>query len=192
MLICLSIQAVRAEILPSDDLTSSAQTLLWLNAGIGGGRPDIAYSFDVNYKPKAHLTYQFGFVHNETLTFGGTPNESISSTGASIGALKSSKHFSAAAFAGVGLVTGFRRGRHLTAGNHDIFDSGTYEKLRFAALGVTSNMQLFYKPFRYFGVGVEANACVNSQIVFESVLLSIQIGENNVCIKGDRLGTEIR
>ncbi|MFA7332033.1 MAG: hypothetical protein WC326_13270 [Candidatus Delongbacteria bacterium] len=143
---------------------------VWLNLGVGAGDPGVANSINLNVKPGKTLTYQLGYVHNETFQLlGGEPDESGTSAGLLLGRSWGRGAFSLSGFCGIGRVSGFY-------GFGEFTSSGTVPRDKFLTTGALANLQLFWNPAGLVGLGLDLHGCYNSEISFSSVNLALQFG----------------
>ncbi|MFA7332024.1 MAG: hypothetical protein WC326_13225 [Candidatus Delongbacteria bacterium] len=156
----------------------SDDTRFWVNAGVGGGYPSFSSSISANWQSKHWPICQLGLVHNSTFQLiGGTPEESVTSVSLLVGARTQPSIFTAAGFFGLGVVNGFHRGDDYLGGG-GYLGGGNYSQEPYSVVGLVSNAQLFWKPTMTFGLGLQANVCLNTELTFSSLQLSIHLGSD--------------
>ncbi len=153
----------------------------WLNIGLGVGNLGIAFGSDFNFFISERLISQVSLVHNRGINLGlshrGVEN-SITSLGFLVGMRSESRSASAAILVGASGINGFRTVKKRECHGEEPFRSCFYRrsKHRFNNVGLIGNAQLFLTPFSSFGLGLDISGCLNPEINFAIVLLSLQFG----------------
>ena len=153
---------------------------LWLNIGFGNSSLHSAFGMNLNVQFNHPLVFQLGYINTDSEMnrdfMGSESSESADALSFALGIWKEKSKLSLALLTGISRVYGYREGEY-SPGNGGIFSlSGEYEKDNFSTWGIMANVQLFVKPVRCFGAGIEYYRSWNSEWPFYSVLFSIQVG----------------
>jgi hypothetical protein len=169
-LICLIALTVFSVNSYSQDTSGSVEeSHYWLNMGFGISTVDMSGGAGFSCQTGKRLI-SIRYTHNEDFAFLEPVKESVWDVGVLYGIIRKSNYGLISASAGISIVGGYDRGERI-----DFTDS--YEKKNFLTFGVPLEVQLFFTPFDYVGVGINGFANLNPKKTFTGVLLCLQIGK---------------
>ena len=102
---------------------------------------------------------------------------SISSVNMMYGRVLSANNFFCSISAGVGYVFTEEKGAIISREGGWLFGINTYEKLNHSTIGVPISLKTFWVPVKFYGIGIDFNANINSKSSFYSVNFCHQIGK---------------
>ena len=101
----------------------------------------------------------------------------ISTVNIMYGRVLSSNNFFCSISAGVGYVFTEEKGAIISREGGWLFGINTYEKLNHSTIGVPISLKTFWVPVKFYGIGIDFNANINSKSSFYSVNFCHQIGK---------------
>lgn len=175
VLLSIVIPATLSAATPKDRNTadSTAEPRYWLNAGVGASSYDIAVGASASLL-NGNVLFTLRTIYNEEFQIlGPSPSNSVWDIGFMAGYHRQSGYFSLSGSAGLSLVSGIRRGVYL--GSSGMFSS-EYGTVHFSTIGIPAEIQFFWTPFDFLGIGITAFGDLNSEESFAGALLTLRVG----------------
>jgi hypothetical protein len=183
ILLTLSVIALLGVHLPSAHAQTGLQNL-WVNGGLGVGGKGVAGELKLSCEVSDHavsIRYVATEEIREWFSNGPTPIESTQDIALLYALCGQRTNLTfVKVSAGLGWVSGHRRGRHLGTeyswffGPHEV-----YEDVRFGTPGIALDIETGFTPLSIFGVGVSLIGNLNAESSYIGVLFSIQLGKVN-------------
>lgn len=165
---------------PSAPTPAPAHRYGWASGGLGGGRTGLGPSLAVGVPLTEHMFLGGRYVHTEELVFFSSPAPTTWDIGPLIGVLAQGRYGQFSVASGLVAVGGRRRAEQ-KSGTGDpgctFFCSIEYEMRPVRAVGVPVDIQAFFTPIRYLGVGVHGYATVSpgQNLLGASLQLQVRI-----------------
>jgi hypothetical protein len=149
----------------------------WINGGIGGSSSGLSGGLSISAragKSLFSLRYINSSKYGESWLGGYTTPEIVWEISPLYGLIAKGKWVCASISGGLGLVAGTKHGKFLGISSGWI---NTYEKVPVATVGIPLEIQLFFTPTSFFGIGVNGFANLNAAKPYSGILICIQFGK---------------
>lgn len=163
-----------------DSTTCADRTFFWLNAGFGSSTFGLSQHLSVTCERRGWLlTARFVDMdehHGLNLFPSALPWQSATEMAVLCGIADRDEGQHTSIALGLAWFHGMFRGAFLQE-QSGLFATREYEAVRFHSLGLAINGQLSFAVWKYFGIGVEMIANVNTKKSFVATSLSVRIGD---------------
>ena len=154
-----------------DSLQTKEKKLFWLDFGGGGGTEGLSGGMHLAYQYDSHL-FTFRWIGNGKIELFIEPHETVEDMALLYGRTILGSNISTAISAGIGYVRVVRRGKFLKG----MFFISYYEEIRDHSIGLPVEVQVFWRTFPVFGLGVYAFINVNKENSFVGGMFCLRIG----------------
>lgn len=166
----------------SHDLDSTQETSTWASLGFGGGTLSTSSGFcgriGISHQRGNEVFTIRAFRIEESITSLVEPRSPIPEEKETEFGVLYGRRFGAGAGCnafsiGLGLVNSLHRGALLNQPPYGL----NHEAVKITSVGVSLDIQIFFTPFRYFGIGLSLAGNLNPTRSFGGFLICIQAGD---------------
>lgn len=152
---------------PAEDASSAQYG--WVSGGAGVGRTGIGMSLSAGLPLTSHLFVGGRFIRTEELVFSSSPVPTTWDVGPTVGFVEQGRYGQLALASGIVIVGGKRQGApkppapSSNLGGCIVFCSTAFESRRFHTVGIPVDVQAFFTPVPYLGIGLHGFAAVSPE-----------------------------